>query len=235
MPAASSGTVSWLIRVPGKGMKNSPMSEASRWAALVLSVSAPANSFRSSRPSRTLVSFGGWAAGSLRRDLRQQRLSVGQLGGVGHLPSGGHDIAEAAGGVVDAARLGCRRWRRWRRRVRVRRRWRRWDRRGAVAARWGRRVAVAAAFGAAGGGGGALGSPAAAAAAHWDLPAGAARAVVPGGGGGGGLGVRDPPAAPAPPRWRRSARRGQRLRETLAVVRIRVRLLHGEETTVLRP
>ena len=40
-------------------MKNSPISDASRWAAFVLSVSAPANSFRSSRPSRTLVSFGG--------------------------------------------------------------------------------------------------------------------------------------------------------------------------------
>ena len=47
----------WLIRVPGKGMKNSPISEASRTAALLLSCSAPANSFRSSRPSSTLVSL----------------------------------------------------------------------------------------------------------------------------------------------------------------------------------
>ena len=34
--------------------------EDNRWAALVLSASAPANSFRSSLPSRTLVSLGGW-------------------------------------------------------------------------------------------------------------------------------------------------------------------------------
>ncbi|CQD19121.1 hypothetical protein BN970_04294 [Mycolicibacterium conceptionense] len=40
-------------------MKNSPISEASRTAALALSASAPANSFRSKRPSSTLVSFGG--------------------------------------------------------------------------------------------------------------------------------------------------------------------------------
>jgi hypothetical protein len=61
MPLALSGTVSWLTRVPGNGMKNSPMSDERRWAALVLSASAPANSLRSSRPSSTLVSFGGWA------------------------------------------------------------------------------------------------------------------------------------------------------------------------------
>jgi hypothetical protein len=52
-----------LIRVPANGMKNSPMSEASRTAALALSGSAPANSFISSRPSRMLVSVAvgaGW-------------------------------------------------------------------------------------------------------------------------------------------------------------------------------
>nr|CRL68131.1 hypothetical protein CPGR_00748 [Mycolicibacterium malmesburyense] len=61
MPSALSSAVSWLTRVPGNGMKNSPMSEANRWAAFVLSVSAPAKSFRSSRPSRMLVSLGGSA------------------------------------------------------------------------------------------------------------------------------------------------------------------------------
>ena len=123
MPPASSGTVSWLIRVPGNGMKNSPISEASRRAALALSVSAPANSFRSSRPSRTLVSLGGllrqWA---LRSELGQQRLAVGELGRVGDLPAGGHDVAEAARGIVDAAGLRCRR--RWWRVGVGRRRWR---------------------------------------------------------------------------------------------------------------
>ena len=157
------------------------MSDASRWAALVLSASAPANSFRSRRPSRTLVSFGGWAS-RFRRDLRQQRLTVGELGGVGHLPARRHHIAEATGGVVDAARLGSRRWR-WRvgigrrRRVGVGRRGRR--RLGSAGGgggalrigRRGRRV------GSAGGGGGALGSA-----------GGGGGAVVPGGGGGVGSG-----------------------------------------------
>jgi hypothetical protein len=40
MPGAFSGAVAWLIRVPGYGMKNSPISDASRVAALVLSASA---------------------------------------------------------------------------------------------------------------------------------------------------------------------------------------------------
>ena len=117
-------------------MKNSPISDASRWAALVLSVSAPANSFRSSRPSRTLVSLGGCgpARPRCRRwNLVQQRLAVGKLCRVGHFPARWHHIAEAAGGVSDAARFQRRRrWRRVgvgrrrRRRVGVgRRRWRR--------------------------------------------------------------------------------------------------------------
>src|ERR1700712_1737708 len=46
-------------------MKNSPMSEASRVAALALSALAPANSLRSSRPSSTLVSDGASTPGSV--------------------------------------------------------------------------------------------------------------------------------------------------------------------------
>jgi hypothetical protein len=38
--AAVSGAVAWLIRVPGYGMKNSPMSEPSRTAAFSLPASA---------------------------------------------------------------------------------------------------------------------------------------------------------------------------------------------------
>jgi hypothetical protein len=63
MPVAFSGAVDWLIRVPGYGMKNSPMSDASRVAALVLSGSALAYSFWSNLPSTTRVSLatgGGW-------------------------------------------------------------------------------------------------------------------------------------------------------------------------------
>ena len=131
------------------------MSDASRWAALVLSVSAPANSFRSSRPSRTLVSLGGCGgsgapAGAGGRNLVQQRLPVGKLCRVGHFPARWHQIAEAAGGVGDAARLQRRRrWRRVgvgrrrRRRVGVgRRRWcrsRRLGRRRAIQERVARR------------------------------------------------------------------------------------------------
>jgi hypothetical protein len=49
--------VSWLIRVPGYGMKNSPMSDASRVAALVSSASALAYSFWSNLPSTARVSL----------------------------------------------------------------------------------------------------------------------------------------------------------------------------------
>ena len=56
-PLAPSGMVSWFIRVPGYGMKNSPMSEPSRAAALALLASALAYSFWSSRPITMRVSL----------------------------------------------------------------------------------------------------------------------------------------------------------------------------------
>jgi hypothetical protein len=49
--------VSWFSRVPGYGMKNSPISDASRAAAFALSGSALAYSFWSSLPSTTRVSL----------------------------------------------------------------------------------------------------------------------------------------------------------------------------------
>ena len=79
MSPAVSVVLSWLIRVPGNGMKNSPISEASRVAAFALSASAPANNFMSSLPSSTLVSFGGCAAPSC----------------VGGVPSGGAFVNNA--------------------------------------------------------------------------------------------------------------------------------------------
>ena len=135
-------------------MKNSPISDASRVAALALSASAPANSFMSSLPSRTLVSLAGCgpcrlllvlaaaaAASCPRAALRQQRLAVGQLPGVGDLPAGGHHVAEAARGVVDPAGFG--RGRRWCVGIRGGARWDRRRAAGALgSARWRGRVGI---------------------------------------------------------------------------------------------
>lgn len=194
---------------------------------------------------------GNGAGGGL---LEQQRLAVAQARSVRDLPTGGHDVAEAARGIGHPAGFGnaqvCRR--RWGR-VRVSRRRRPGVRidGGAVPPRSGQRGAAAERSDPPGGGGtaGAFGSAGAAGGGAAGLAAPGSAGAGAGGGGAGAAGAGRPSSGSAAPvgdgqmrrkgggrrRWH-SGHRGDGERPPQArASECRFRLGHGDEPTVLPP
>ena len=182
MPAASSGA--GRLVDPGPGERHEELAHVGRQPRGRLGVvGLGAGEQFEVEASQQHAGVGRRLLGALGRDLGQQRLTVGQLRGVGDLPARGHDVTEATRRVVDAAGL--------RRRVAV-------ARSGLAAARSGRPAAAVARSGRPAGAVARSGRPAAAVARSGQRRRRRGGAGNGGAGaGGGGAGSGSAPAEPA--------------------------------------